>query len=296
MFASGCPSPCRDGKAPVPARAGIGVKPMHYRELLQTNPSLAFIEVHTENYMGEGGPPHAYLDSLAAIYPLSFHGVGMSLGGVEPLDRAHLLRWRDLVRRYQPALISEHVAWSRFAGNALHDLLPIPYTAVALNVMCAHVDEMQAFLGRRILIENPSTYVAFEQSDIAEADFIVEVARRTGCGLLLDVNNVYVSARNHRFDARHWLSKIPAELVGEIHLAGHAIVRDGAFEMYIDDHGSRVCPQVWDLYRETIARYGARPTLIEWDTDVPPLEVLLNEARAADQIAAQADSAYAASA
>lgn len=282
---TGCPTPCRHGEAPVPKRSGIGVKPMHYRDLLQSRPALAFLEVHAENYMGAGGPPHAYLESLASIYPLSFHGVGMSLGGVGPLDRDHLVHWRSLVRRYQPALISEHIAWSRFGANSLHDLLPIPYTPEALSVVCAHVGEMQDVLQRRILVENPSTYLAFEQSVIPEADFMVEVARRTGCGLLLDINNVYVSALNHRFDARRWLSRIPAELIDEIHLAGHSIIRDGEFEICIDDHGSRVCRDVWTLYRETIARHGARPTLIEWDTDVPSLETLLTEARIADRIA-----------
>ena len=270
----------------VPARAGIGVKPAHYRDLLTTQPHLAFIEVHTENYMGDGGPPHAYLEAISALYPVSFHGVGMSLGGAESLDRAHLARWRVLVDRYEPVLVSEHIAWSRFDGLSMHDLLPIPYHRESLDIVCNHVDDMQNALGRTILVENPSSYVAFTQSEIAEADFIAEVARRSGCGLLLDINNVYVSAHNHGFDPRDWLGRIPAQLVHQIHLAGHSVVRDEEHETHIDDHGSRVCPDVWDLYRETITRIGARPTLIEWDTDVPELAVLLNEAEHADHIAA----------
>jgi uncharacterized protein (UPF0276 family) len=285
--------PC-DRAAPVPARAGIGVKPAHYRDLLTTRPRLAFIEVHTENYMGDGGPPHAYLQALAELYPLSLHGVGLSLGGAEPLDREHLRRWRALVDRYQPALVSEHVAWSRFGGLTLHDLLPIPYTPESLALLCDHVDEMQTALGRRILIENPSSYIAFHDSQIAEADFLTEIARRSGCGLLLDINNVYVSARNHGFDPRRWLARIPGDLVGEIHLAGHSVIRDQDFEIRIDDHGSRVCSDVWNLYSETVARIGARPTLIEWDTDVPELAVLLDEARRADDIAAQGSVSHAA--
>jgi hypothetical protein len=288
-------APFCDALAPVPARAGAGVKPAHYRDLLASKPSLAFVEVHPENYMGQGGPPHAYLEAVASHYPLSFHGVGLSLAGAEPLDRAHLARWRVLVDRYQPALISEHIAWSRFGGVALHDLLPIPYTAESLDLVCDHIDEMQNALKRRILVENPSSYVSFAQSQIPEAEFMVEAAERSGCGLLLDINNVYVSASNHGFDARHWLADIPGELVGEIHLAGHSVVRDGNFQIRVDDHGSRTCAEVWKLYRETIARIGPKPTLIEWDTDVPELAVLCDEAKRADAEAAAAmESAHAA--
>lgn len=287
------PSIC-DGITPVPARAGIGVKPAHYRDLLRSQPPLAFIEVHAENYMGAGGPPHAYLEALSELYPLSFHGVGLSLGGTEPLDRDHLERWKVLIERYRPALVSEHIAWSRFSGTSLHDLLPVSYTREALGVVCDHIDEMQCFLKRRVLVENPSSYLTFSQSEISEAEFMVEVAHRTGCGLLLDINNVYVSARNHGFDPRAWLARIPGGMVEEIHLAGHSIVRDEDFEIRIDDHGSRVCSDVWQLYRETIARIGAKPTLIEWDTDVPELTVLLTEAKRADEVAAEAGDMHAA--
>lgn len=232
--------------------------------------------------MGEGGPPHSYLEALAADYPLSIHGVGMSLGGDEPLDRDHLARWRKLSERYQPALVSEHIAWSRFAGHTMHDLLPIPYTQRSLTVVCDHIDEMQNALGRPILVENPSTYLRFGEQEFAEAEFLVEVAQRSGCGLLLDINNVYVSAFNHGFDPRDWLAHIPGHLVGEIHLAGNTLLRDGDFNIRIDDHGSRVSDEVWSLYRQTVARIGARPTLIEWDTDVPQLNVLLDQAQRAD--------------
>ncbi len=287
-------TPTCDGIFPVPARAGIGIKPAHYHDLLRTKPPLAFVEVHPENYMGAGGPPHAYLEAIADIYPLSFHGVGMSLGGAEPLDRDHLARWRRLIERYKPALVSEHIAWSRFGGISLHDLLPILYNEASLALVCEHIDEMENFLGRSILVENPSSYIAFRESDIPEAEFIVEVARRSGCGLLLDINNVYVSARNHGFDPCGWLMRVPGDLVGEIHLAGHSVIREDEFEIRIDDHGSHVTPEVWDLYRETIARIGAKPTLIEWDTDVPPLAVLLEEAARADKLAAQEKHAAAA--
>jgi uncharacterized protein len=277
-------TPSCDRAPPVPARAGIGVKPTHYSDLLTKRQPLAFIEVHAENYMGDGGPPLGYLEALAEIYPVSLHGVGMSLGGAEPLDRNHLARWRRLVKRFEPALISEHIAWSRFGSYSLHDLLPIPYTQQSLSALCDHIDEMQTALGRTILMENPSTYLTFDGSEFAEADFMVEVAQRTGCGLLLDINNVYVSARNHGFDPRAWLARVPGRLVGEIHLAGHSLVRERDFEVRIDDHGSRVGERVWDLYRETTTRIGARPTLIEWDTDVPALDILLDEAKRANAI------------
>jgi hypothetical protein len=273
--------------------AGIGLKPAHYAGLLAGAPPLAFLEAHAENYMGDGGPPHRYLAALAEMYPLSLHGVGLSLGGSEGLDRAHLKRWRKLVRRYRPALVSEHVAWSRHDGLSLHDLLPIPYTEDSLKALCAHIGEMQDATGEPILIENPSTYVTFLQSTMPEPAFLVAAAEETGCGLLLDINNVYVSARNHGFDPRAWLAAIPGALVGEIHLAGHARQRVGARDILIDDHGSAVHREVLQLYRETVARIGRKPTLIEWDTDVPALTVLLKEAARANEAAIEALSACA---
>jgi hypothetical protein len=278
------------GLSPVPVRAGIGLKPEHYHGILRGSPDVGFFEVHTENYMGAGGPPHRYLEQIAADYPLSFHGVGLSLAGVGPLDREHLKRWRALVDRYGPTLVSEHVAWSSHDEIAFHDLLPIPYTEEALRVLCEHIDEMQNALGRRVLVENPSRYLDFRGADMSEPDFLIQAARGTGCGLLLDVNNVYVSTRNQGEDAAEYLAQIPPELVEEIHLAGHSVQTVAGEEIRIDDHGSHVSPAVWELYAGTIARMGPRPTLIEWDTAVPELDVLLAEARRADNAAAVAES------
>jgi hypothetical protein len=273
----------------MPAAAGIGLKPQHYEALLAARPALGFLEIHAENYMGAGGPPHRYLEALAAHYPLSFHGVGASLGGAEPLDPLHLRRWRALVDRYAPVLVSEHVAWTSHAGHALHDLLPLPYTQESLAVLCEHIDAMQTALGRSILIENPSRYLDFDADEMPETEFLIAAARRTGCGLLLDVNNVYVSARNRDDDAHAYVAAIPGELVGEMHLAGHAVhTTASGHALRIDDHGSRVCDEVWDLYAQAIARIGARPTLVEWDTNVPALTTLLAEAARADAAAAAA--------
>jgi uncharacterized protein len=277
------------GPSSMSAAAGIGLKPEHYTGLLTKQPGLGFLEVHAENYMGAGGPPHRYLEALAELYSLSFHGVGLSLGGAEPLDKAHLAKWRRLVGDYAPGLVSEHVAWSRRGETALNDLLPIPYTSESLRIFCEHVDQMQQAIGRRILIENPSRYADFEMSEMSEGEFLSEAVHRTGCGLLLDVNNVYVSARNLGEDADAYLSTIPTDAVGEIHLAGHSVksFADGT-QIRIDDHGSRVDAPVWELYRQAVRRIGRRPTLVEWDTDVPPLEVLVAEARQADRVAAAA--------
>lgn len=268
--------------SPVPVAAGIGLKAQHYRRLLLERPAVGFLEVHTENYMGAGGPPHRYLEALAEHYPLSFHGVGLSLGGAAPLDREHLAQWRRLVDRYDPVLVSEHVAWSGTDGHALHDLLPMPYTAESLRRLSEHIDLFQEALGRRVLIENPSRYLDFTVSDMTEAEFLIEAASRTGCGLLLDVNNAFVSAWNHGDDAEAYLDSIPADLIGEIHLAGHAVLGSGAAQLRIDDHGSPVPAAVWRLFRRVVARIGRRPTLIEWDTDVPDLDVLTAEAAQAD--------------
>jgi uncharacterized protein (UPF0276 family) len=268
---------------PVSARAGIGLKPEFYASLLRTKPSLPFLEVHAENYMGEGGAPHRYLEAIAEDYPLSFHGVAMSLGGHDRLDGDHLKRWKALVERYQPAFVSEHVAWASFGGAVFHDLLPLPYTEEALDALCRNIDEMQEALGRRILIENPSAYMAMRHSPISEPEFLEAAAQRTGCGLLMDVNNIYVSARNLALDPNVWVDAMPADVIEEIHLAGHTLEKVDGVPLRIDDHGSRVCDDVWTLYRRLIARIGPRPTLIEWDTDVPPMETLLEEAAKADR-------------
>jgi hypothetical protein len=267
-----------DPRAASATRAGIGLRAPHYRELLDARPALGMIEVHSENYFGEGGQPHWFLERLRAHYPLSLHGVGLGLGSVDPLSATHLGKLARLIERYQPCLVSEHLCWSAAGGRHLNDLLPLPYTEEALAHVCARVNEVQDRLGRELLVENISSYLRFRHSTIPEWEFFAEVARRTGCGLLLDVNNVYVSAVNHGFDAREYLRAIPADAVREVHLAGF----ERAPQMLIDTHGYPVSEPVWALYRETIARIGPRPTLIEWDTDLPPLAALLAEAHRAD--------------
>jgi uncharacterized protein (UPF0276 family) len=244
--------------------------------------------VHSENYLG-GGRPLAVLEAQRAERPVSLHGVGLSLGSAGPLDRDHLSRLAALVRRVEPALVSEHLSWSIAGGSYLNDLLPLPYTEEALATFSAHVGEMQDALARQVLIENPSSYLTYAHSTIPEWEFLAAVVARSGCGLLLDVNNVHVSAHNHGFDAGRYLVALPAAAVQEIHLAGHARRRVGAVELLIDDHGSAVPPPVWALYDAALAHCGPVPTLIEWDTDVPDLAVLLAEAaKAATRLEASA--------
>lgn len=275
---------------PIPARAGIGLRHVHYRALIETRPAVGWIEVHSENYFG-GGRPLAFLEAARDLYPLSLHGVGLSLGTAGRLDRSHLTRIKRLIDRVQPDLVSEHVSWSITGGVYLNDLLPLPYTEEALDVISAHVGETQDLLGRQILVENPSSYLQFAHSTIPEPEFISEIVRRSGCGLLLDVNNVYVSACNHGFDARGYLDAMPAAAVKEIHLAGHAVRDLGDATLRIDDHGSAVCAEVWDLYGHALRRLGPVPTLIEWDSNIPELPVLTAEATAADRILGQATKA-----
>ncbi len=268
---------------PLPAAPGLGFKAEHFAAIRDTRPRLGFFEVHAENYMGAGGPPHRQLTALRQDYALSLHGVGLSIGGPDRPDAAHLKRLHDLINRYQPASFSEHLAWSSHGSDYLNDLLPLPYTPETLQLVCDHVDEVQATLGCRLLLENPSTYVLFAQSTLAETEFLAEIARRTGCGLLLDVNNVFVSCTNHRTDPQDWLAAIPLDAVGEVHLGGHATEALPSGPLLIDDHGSPVADPVWALYSQTIARAGALPTLIEWDNDIPDFPILLAEAaRAAD--------------
>ena len=268
----------------VPAAAGIGLRFQHHRAVLETRPEVAWLEVHSENYLG-GGPSIHALEAIRRDYPLSLHGIGLSLGSAEGLDAAHLARVRELVRRVEPGLVSEHLSWSVAGGTYLADLLPLPLTDEALVFVCRNVERVQDFLQRRILIENPSSYLRYKASTLPEWMFLAEVARSTGCGILCDVNNVYVSACNHGWDPGAYLAGLPVPAVGEIHLAGHSVRRlDGAQVLRIDDHGSRVAPEVWSLYRQALARFGARPTLIEWDTDVPPLSVLLEEAQHAQAV------------
>ena len=271
--------------APVPARAGVGLKPAHYRDILEDMPDIGWIEVHPENYMGAGGLPHHMLERVRAHYPLSLHGVGLSIGGVGPLDGEHLMRLRSLAERYEPGLFSEHLAWSTHEGVYLGDLLPLPYTEETLAHVARHVDETQSFIGRRMLIENPSTYVRFAQSDMSEIDFLTALVHRTGCGLLLDVNNVFVSAANHKYDAAAYIDAFPVEHIGEIHLAGHAEIEDDNGEpLLIDTHNRCVLDEVWRLYRRAISRAGPVPTLIEWDSDIPEWPVLFEEAARAERI------------
>lgn len=269
---------------PLPAAAGLGFKPEHFDSIRASRPRLGFFEVHAENYMGAGGPPHRQLAALRADYAISLHGVGLSIGGPGRLDPAHLLRLRALIERYQPESFSEHLAWSSHGAAYLNDLLPLPYTEETLALVCDHIDEVQESLGCRMLLENPSTYILFEQSTLAETAFLRDVVQRTGCGLLLDVNNVFVSSTNHRGDPRAYLADYPLEAVGEIHLGGHSAEDLPSGPLLIDAHGSPVADPVWTLYAEVIAQTGPLPTLIEWDNDVPEFPVLLAEARQAQAL------------
>jgi hypothetical protein len=276
--------------AAIPPRAGVGLKARHGETILETRPDVGWFEIHAENYMCAGGPAHRQLERIRADYPISLHGVGLSIGGERPLDEAHLARLKDLDRRYQPGLFSEHLAWSTHDGIYFNDLLPVPYTSEALDRVCDHVDRVQEVLGRRMLLENPSTYVSFETTTMSEIAFLEAVVARTGCGLLLDVNNVYVSATNQGTSPEAYLAAFPVAHVDEIHLGGHAEDEDdtGA-RMLIDAHDRAVADAVWALYRTTIRRTGAMATLIEWDNDVPAWETLLDQARHADAVMVAAD-------
>jgi hypothetical protein len=271
----------RDGLA----AAGIGLRSAHVAEIAETHPAIGFLEVHAENYM-TGAPAVAVLESLRRDYPISIHGVGLSLGSAGALDREHLSRLRALADRIEPDLLSEHLSWSGLPGVYLNDLLPLPYTEESLEIVSDHIDEAQAGLGRRLLIENPSAYLRFRHSTIAESEFLVELARRTGCGILCDVNNLYVNADNFGFDPWAYLSALPPHAVGEIHLAGHHRTDIDGRSILIDDHGSAVAKPVWDLYAHALDRFGPKPTLVEWDARLPALPILLTEARYADRIGA----------
>jgi uncharacterized protein (UPF0276 family) len=260
-----------------PRGSGIGLRSPHVDEILNTRPDVGWLEVHAENYMG-GGPAIRTLQRICRDYPVSIHGVGLSLGSAEGLDGHHLERLAGLVERLQPTLVSEHLAWSLTGGAYLNHLLPLPYTSDTLALVSRHVDRVQRRLGRRLLVENPSSYLRFADSPIPEAEFLNTLARRTGCGLLCDVNNVYVSCQNLGGDAAAYLDAVDPAAVGEIHLAGHAINDADGQTVLIDDHGSRVAEAVWNLYGHALARFGPVPTLVEWDTDVPALAVLLEEA------------------
>jgi uncharacterized protein (UPF0276 family) len=271
--------------AGLPPRAGLGLKTGHFREVLGTQPDIGFFEVHAENYMVAGGPFHHFLGLIREQYPLSLHGVGLSIGAEGPLDAQHLQRLAELIERYQPQSFSEHLAWSSHGPVFLNDLLPLAYDTPTLNRVCEHIDQVQNTLKRPMLLENPATYLAFQRSTIDEAQFISEVIRRTGCGLLLDVNNVYVSCINHQRDPLAYLDSLPLHAVGEIHLAGFAEDSDSLGDrLLIDDHGAPIDQAVWALYQQALERTGPMATLIERDNQVPALNVLLAEVRQADEL------------
>ncbi|MCT7664300.1 DUF692 domain-containing protein [Shinella kummerowiae] len=269
----------------LPRRAGIGFKPEHFADILAAPQPIGFFEVHAENYMGAGGPPHAQLGRLREDYALSIHGVGLSIGSMQPLDRDHLSRLKTVCDRYQPESFSEHLAWSTHDSVFLNDLLPLPYTEATLAQVLDHVEQVQAALGRQMLLENPATYLLFQESTIEETDFLAEVARRTGCGLLLDVNNVFVAATNHNLDPYDYIARFPLEAVREIHLSGHSeTVDDLGVPLLIDSHDTPVKDPVWALYETVIGRIGPIASLVEWDNDVPAWPVLRAEAGAAQDI------------
>ena len=264
------------------ASAGIGLKPEHARDVFASGRAVDFFEIHAENYMGAGGPPRHLLRKIRAEYPVSIHGVGLSIGGASPLDRDHLARLKLLIAECQPSVFSEHLAWSTHEGVFMNDLLPLPYNVETLARVAEHIHEVQEVLSTRMLLENPSTYVAFANSDMSETDFLREIAERTGCGLLLDVNNVYVSATNQGFIPDDYIDAFPMEYLGEIHLGGfNEDVDDFGARLLIDSHGAETADAVWDLYRYALGRGGPTPTLIEWDNNVPEFsEVAAQAARA----------------
>jgi hypothetical protein len=279
----------------LPARAGVGFKPAHFRDILASPQPVGFFEVHAENYMGAGGPPHAQLSALRERYALSIHGVGLSIGSTAPLDLEHLARLKILCGRYEPESFSEHLAWSSHGGVYFNDLLPLPYAPETLARVAEHIDAVQTALGRVMLLENPSTYVQLAESAIPEVDFLAELARRTGCGLLLDVNNVFVSAKNNGTDPRSYLDAFPLDRVKEIHLGGHdREASDAGGALLVDAHGSPVADEVWTLYADVVARAGPIATLLEWDNDIPDWPTLFAQAVAADDILAGAARASAA--
>ena len=269
---------------PIPAQAGVGLKPQHYDSIIDAQPQVAWFEIHPENYFAKGGLSHRALSRIREDYPLSMHGVGMSLGSEDGLDKNHLTQIKSLLDRYNPALFSEHLSWSRYQQYYSNDLLPIPYTEEALAVFKDNVNTAQDVLNRQILIENPSSYFMLQNNDYTEWDFLVTLCRQTGAGILLDINNIYVSAINHGFNARQYIESIPAELVGEIHLAGHAEEEHSFGQLLIDDHGSEVKDAVWQLYAQANESIGPKPTLIEWDTNIPEWQILVQEAQQAELI------------
>jgi uncharacterized protein (UPF0276 family) len=264
--------------APIPAQAGIGLRSHHFREILDAPPSVAWMETHPENYFGDGGASLRILERIRSRYPLSLHGVGLSLGSTDPIDCVHLHKLKVLIDRFEPAFVSEHLSWSSVGGRCFNELLPLPYTPESLDHICSRIEEVQDALKRPLLIENITRYLTWQDSTVPEGEFMAEAAKRTGCGILLDLNNVYVNAINFCLDPLDVLRAIPAKAVWEIHLAGF----DRFGRRLIDTHGQAVHPDVWKLYEWAIDRFGPRPTLIEWDTNMPPLPVLVEQAKQAE--------------
>lgn len=263
---------------------GIGLRPPHYAELLEKQPKVAWLEVHSENYFAEGGKPLYFLEKLRRDYPISLHGVSLSIGSADELNWQHLKKLQDLVARIHPCLISDHLSWSSINGRYLHDLLPLPYTEESLKHVVSRIQQVQDYLKRQILIENISSYLAYAHSTVPEHEFLCEVAEQAGCGILLDVNNIYVNATNLGFNAEHYIANLPTHLVQEIHLAGFTTTLMNENAVLVDTHNQPVTAAVWELYRKTIQRLGIKPTLIEWDADLPPLETLCLEANCAETI------------
>ena len=273
-------------ESPLSPVAGIGLRSPHIAQFRTGRPAIGWLEVHSENYFADGGPALETLDAISSHYAISLHGVGLALGSAAPLDPAHLAKLKRLVARVQPALVSEHLCWGQVDGRHLNDLLPLPFNAEALALVSARVDAVQQALGRPLLVENIAAYVRFADDAMTEWEFVAAVAQRTGCRLLLDVNNIYVNAINHGFEPLEFLAAIPGEAIDEIHLAGF----DASGPCLIDTHGARVAPAVWELYRAALERFGPKPTLIEWDTDIPTLDVLLDEAQRAQAMLEQCDA------
>lgn len=276
---------------PLPNKTGVGLKAQHVDDIIKNNADIGFFEIHAENYMGAGGMPHAQLTKIRENYPISLHGVGMSIGGSGDIDDQHLARFKALIDIYNPSMVSEHLAWSTHDDVFYNDLLPLPYTDETLAKVVEHIDQVQSVIGRKILIENPSTYVTFKESHWSEVDFMEEIAKRSGCALLFDVNNVYVSATNHGYKPKDYINAYPLHLVEEIHLAGHATDCDDHGEtLLIDSHDRAVCQDVWELFKLTLLKTGPTPSLIEWDNDVPSWATLELEAKKADSILADSYS------
>ncbi len=267
-----------------PNNTGVGLRSEHYQDILATLPKVGWLEIHPENYFGEGGKPLYYLQKIREHYPISFHGVGLSLGSCDELNQHHLKKLAHLIDRFDPILISEHLSWSSFGGNYLHDLVPLPYTTETLDHLCARINQVQDLLQKQILLENISSYLEYEHSSYCESEFLTQIVRRTGCGILLDINNLYVNSKNHGWDVENYLANIPKDSVQEIHLAGFTENDYGDGTILIDTHNQPVAEPVWELYKRAITHLGRIPTLIEWDKDLPELAILLEEAKKADAI------------